>query len=182
MEKSIEKIEPQPTKIDGRKNNGGARKGAGMPKGAILPATLEKKLDAAYLQGRANSARDMLVNAQFTLAKGVSYLYKIEKEQTIGPKGGVSYRAKKPELVTSQWEIESYLQGLVDEANGEGLEDKHDRSATYYYLTTAKPENNAIDSILDRTMGKPKDTIKHEGTMGIYHVIQQLKYDKEHRG
>ena len=148
----IEKIE----KVDGRKNNGGKRIGAGMPKGKLIKATVVKQIELAYIKERVSAAKDVLINAQLTLARGVNYLYKIEKDS----KG----RNKPPEQVTSQYEIEAYLAG-------EGDQD------TYYYISTAKPDNNAIDSLLNRTVGKAPDTIRHEGTVGIYALVQQLEKD-----
>lgn len=94
---------------------------------------------------------DVLYASQMTLARGQTYLYRIDKEEIIGPKGGKSYRNKKPELVTSQWEIEEYLQGLIEEGD---KDDENDPHAAYYFLTTKDPDNKAIDSMLDRTWGK----------------------------
>lgn len=48
-------------------------------------------------------AVDVLFNAQLHIATGQTYLYKIEKELRIGPKGGKKYVRSKPKLVTAQW-------------------------------------------------------------------------------
>ena len=66
-------------------------------------------------------------------------LYKIEKDD--------DGNHKKPILITSQEEIERYLAGDYDE------------SEEYYYITTEKPDNKAIDSLLDRTFGKAQQSV-----------------------
>lgn len=111
-------------------------KKGGRPLGRKNLATIEKELELQYIKERVSKAKEKLLDAQISLAQGVSFLYRIDKDA----KG----KDKKPELVTSQWEIEQYLSGETD-------------ADSYYYITTQKPENNAIDSLLDRTVGKPKD-------------------------
>jgi len=133
---SLEKVE---------KKHGGARKGAGMPKGKKTAKTVAKELELQYIRDRVAASKESLMNAQITLATGVSYLYRIDKDS----KG----RDKKPELVKSQWEIESYLSGEAD-------------PESYYYITTEKPENNALDSLFDRTIGKPKTVNEITGKDG----------------
>jgi len=68
----------------------------------------------------------------------------------IGPKGGKKYVSSKPRLVTAQWEIESWLEGQID--NGD-MEDENDPQATYYFITTKEPNNIAIDSSALRRCG-----------------------------
>lgn len=149
-ERSIEKKDRMAKARAARMTKGG------RPKGQKNAATLEKErekkaLDQFYLrmQRRINTA-------QASLAIGQTFLYKIEKKEIIGPKGGVSYENQKPELVTSQHEIENYLTELA-ENNGE-LEDTNDPATTYYFLTTKEPNNEAIKDILNRVHGKPKET------------------------
>ena len=129
----FEQIEQKPIK-----KKGGARPNSGPKLGAKYKKTIEKEIELAYIKERVSRARDVLVSAQLSLAKGLTYLYRIDKDA----KGN----NKKPELVTSQYEVEAYLSGEADEDS-------------YYYITTVKPENNAIDSLLDRTVGKPLQKI-----------------------
>lgn len=130
---------------------GGKRPGAGRKKGSKDPHTLEREAVLAAFRERAFRAADILFNAQLTLARGQTLLYKIEKELQIGPKGGKRYVKSKPKLVTDQSEIERYLEGLVVEGDPD---DEQDPNATYYFLTTKEPNNFAIDSLLDRALGK----------------------------
>ncbi len=141
--------------------HGGKRPGAGKKKGSKSVRTLEREAIINAYNQRAMGIVDLLLDSQITLARGQTFLYKIEKEEVRGPKGGISYRSKPPKLVTSQWEIENYLEGLDE--NGDPIETDSDRGATYYYLTTKEPSNMALDSILNRTLGKPKETLELKG-------------------
>lgn len=123
----------------------------GRPKGKKEKKTLEKEAILKAFRERAMRHADVLFSSQITLARGQTFLYKIEKEWVSNGNKGF-YRKLKPQLVTSQVEIEEYLEGLIEEGNAD---DDSDPAATYYYLTTKEPDNSAIDSILDRTFGRP---------------------------
>lgn len=137
-------------------------KKGGRPKGKKSTSTLEKEGVLKEFRQKILKSAEVLFNAQLQIATGQTYLYKIEKEEIIGPKGGKSYRNKKPELVTSPWEIEEYLQGL---AEGD-VDDDTDPNAAYYFLTTKAPDNKAIDSLLDRGLGKVAQTLNTEDDEG----------------
>jgi hypothetical protein len=138
-------------------------KKGGRPKGSKSKATLKREAVIAAFRDRVMSVADQLLDAQLSLSKGQTFLYKIEKEKVIGPKGGVSYKNKKPVLVTNQEEIERYLERLVDEGD---MDDENDPGDAYYYITTKEPNNMAIDSMLDRTFGKPVNAIELTGKDG----------------
>lgn len=135
------------------KENG---KKGGRPKGAKSASTLEKERVLAEVRERIMRKADILLNAQSSIAQGQQFLYKIEKTKIVGPKGGISYRPERPKLVTSEVEIQAYLDGLVDEGE---LENENDPSATYYFITTKEPNNMALDSMFNRAFGKPTDYI-----------------------
>jgi hypothetical protein len=138
-------------------------KKGGRPKGKKSASTLEKEAVLKEFRQKILKSADVLFNAQLQIATGQTFLYKIEKEEIIGPKGGKSYRNKKPELVTSSWEIEEYLQGV---AEGD-VNDDSDPNSVYYFLTTKPPDNKAIDSLLDRGLGKvAQSTINPEDDDG----------------
>lgn len=138
-------------------------KKGGRPKGSKSQATLEKEAVLKAFRERAMRSADLLFNAQLTLARGQTFLYKIEKELQIGPKGGKKYVSSRPKLVENQTEIEMYLEGLIEEGD---MEDENDPLATYYFLTTKEPSNMAIDSLLDRTFGKSVQSVELSGPDG----------------
>lgn len=144
---AVEKVE---------KKHGGARPGSGMKKGQKTKKTLEREIELQRIKQRVFAAVDVIVDGQLSAARGITYLYKIEKDKIVGPKGGVSYKAKRPEIVTNQLEIESYLAGLIDEGEAD---DPNDPASTYYYMTTEKPETSAAHLLLDRAFGKVTQAI-----------------------
>ena len=124
----------------------------GRPKGRKDTKTLAKEAVKEAINKRVYEMSGVLINAQATLARGQTFLYRVDKIKHVGPKGGISYQNQKPVLVTNQQEIEDYLNDLVE--NGDMQDDK-DPSAAYYYLTAKEPSNMAIDSLFNRTLGKP---------------------------
>lgn len=129
---------------------------AGRPKGRKDNKTLEKEKMLRIIEQRYMAATDQLVNSRLSLARGQQFLFRIDKKEIIGPKGGLSYQNLPPKLVTEAWEIEEYISGLVQE--GDHMDEK-DPGAAYYYITTKEPVNMALDSIENRIYGKPKESL-----------------------
>lgn len=138
-------------------------KKGGRPKGKKSAATLEKEKVLAEVRQRIMRNAQLILDAQMSLARGQQFLYKIEKKKKIGPKGGVSYERQKPVLVTSEWEIREYLDGISEHgyANAD-----NDQEATYYFITTKEPSNLALDSMLNRALGKPTESLELTGKDG----------------
>lgn len=134
-----------------KKGKRGGWRGGGRPKGKRSAATLEKEAILRAYRQRVMGITDDLLNSQLILARGMTYLYKIEKEEVIGPKGGKSYRKKKPELVTDQWELEQFLENKIGDTYND---DPGNPAATYYFLTTKDPDPRAIEDMMNRTYGK----------------------------
>lgn len=131
-------IENNNSEFENLKDNsstwGGARPNAGRPKGSENEATKEKRIVEEQFKQRVLKASHQLINSQMNLAQGVQMLYCIEKDD--------DGKNKKPRLVESQGEIEAYLEGDYDEAKD------------YYFITTERPDNRALDSLFDRVFGK----------------------------
>lgn len=122
---------------------GGARPGAGRKKGSLAQHTFQAQEKKKRIVQRVNEATDVLIDSQLSLARGLSFLYRIDKDE----KG----KKEKPVLVTSNYEIEAYLRG------------DYEGDDSYYYITTEKPNNMAIDSLLDRVHGKSTQAISGPG-------------------
>ncbi len=130
---------------------GGYQPGAGRPKGKKNLATIEKDKAESLMKQRILSRLNPLLNAQFSLAEGVSYVYKVIDTG----KGKESDR--KHTIVTNPEEIKKFL----DEHNGKnGSVDD-----VYYYITTEAPDIRAIDSMLDRVFGKAKQSVDMKGSL-----------------
>lgn len=149
-------------------------KKGGRPKGKKSAATLEREAVLAAFRQRVMGVADLLLDSQLALARGTTYLYKIEKQWVPTGKGKDKgyYRKLRPKLVESQWEIEQYLEGVVE--NGD-VDDDRDPAAAYYFLTTKAPDNDAIDSMMDRTFGKATQVIdlKHDVTETLADLMRE---------
>ncbi len=124
---------------------GGKRKGAGRPKGLKNKKTVEENIIKDEMKQRVLKSADHLVSAQMNLATGVSYL------MCVTYVGTGKNRKKNVEIVENKNTIADYFAGELDMSLGE----------EYYYITSQKPENKAIDSLFDRTFGKAQQSIDH---------------------
>lgn len=140
------------------KENG---KKGGRPKGVKNGKTLEKERILRALRDKIMRSADRLFQAQMVLATGMSYLYRIDKKKVTGPDDGVRYVNEKPVQVVRQSEIEEYLMSLGEEGDAT---DQDDPEAAYYFITTVAPQNKAIDSMFDRTFGKPAQPLSNPDT------------------
>lgn len=156
-----------PSPISARLNG----KKGGRPKGKKAKSTLEREAVMRAYQQRVMQMSDRLLDYQLSLARGTTYLFKIEKELIIGPKGGKTYKSKKPELVTDVEEIRSYLEGITQEGD---LGNPKDPNGTYYYLTSKDPDSRTIDSMLDRGIGKPAQAFSMQDGEGKSLPITQI--------
>jgi len=144
-----------------RANRKNAKK-AGRPKGKKNKATLEKEAVLAVYRQKIMRNAGILFKSQLHLSTGVSYLYKWEKGKT------------RPTLVIDQEEIEEYI---IKENDPERAIKKVDKNAAYYFITTERPDNRAIDSMLDRTFGKATQPVAGEDGGPIEVVITQYAKD-----
>jgi hypothetical protein len=122
------------------------KRGRGRPKGAKNRATLEKAAVMEEFNQRVMNAADTLFNAQLKLATGSQIVFRVDP--VLNDKGKV---VKEEHVhVTDPYEIKA----LLDEYEGSnGTVDGH-----YYYFQAVMPNNQAIDSLLNRTFGKAKET------------------------
>lgn len=137
---------------------GGKRQGAGRPKGSREPKFLERDRVLKALQQRIMKKADRILDAQFTLAAGMSFLYRIDKDE--------DGNRQKPKMVTNPDEISCFLEKYTLEESGEV-------DGNYYYVTTAKPDGYAIDSMFNRAFGRPPQPQTVTGADGgpVKHVI-----------
>lgn len=143
-------------KLDSLKNeskHGGKRKGAGRQKGSMNKATMDTKITKRRFQQRVNQNADKLFNAQLDLAIGEKHLMVVRTE------GTGKNRKRWTEIVENPDMIRQYLDDeLMDD-------DEH-----YYYMTTKPANNQAIDSLLNRSFGKATEKVEFEG--GLFKASQ----------
>ena len=97
-----------------------------------------------------------LVRSALSVALGNIYVYKLNTD-------------KKKVLVTDPAEIESAF-ATMDVG---GL----DSSGQYYFITTDKPDIDAIDKLFNRAYGKPKEVLEMKGELDFAGSLRQLAID-----
>jgi hypothetical protein len=126
------------------KKHGGARPGSGMKKGQKTRKVLEREAALKAFQEMVMQNTRPLFDWQFSLARGLSYLYRIDRHQRKGEPVRIEHV-----LLTDPQEIADALDIL---ANGDPNGD--DEGNGFYYVTVKPSDNRAIDSMLDRALGK----------------------------
>lgn len=149
---------------------GGKQPGAGRPKGMKNKATLEKEDFLKAFQEGVQRRTLGLLNAQSFLAHGTLKVFRIDTK-TVGSGKNAKRIREKPVLVENDEEIIAAL----DYAFAEG--DSPNDDDTYYFISTKDPDNQAINSLLDRTFGKPKEqiAIKHSGSVSLLDLHNAVK-------
>ncbi len=123
----------------GKASRENGKKG-GRPKGSKSQKTIEREIALKELRDRVVRSYSSLLNSQMAIAHGLTFLYVIRTNK----KG----QRSKPELVKSQATIEAFLADELDNDDEE-----------YFFMSTERPDNKAIDSLLDRTFGKAQQNM-----------------------
>ena len=148
---------------------GGARKGAGRKKGPMTVQAITKDLALKDFNDRVAKSTGELFNAAKSLALGQTFIYRLDEEEH-QKKDGTKYTIKTPVLVTDPDEIRDAIDKL--EFGGDSEE--------YYYATTKAPDIKAIDVLMNRSYGRPKESIEHSGKIqGIVGLITSLNNGDE---
>ena len=113
---------------------GGPRPNSGRPKGSYSDEQRERIKTEREMNIRIMENVHRVLGAQLALALGTQYLFKIETDE----KG----KKSKAQMVTNQDEIQKYIDGEIDDPD------------CYYFITTEKPNIQAIQSLFDRAYGK----------------------------
>lgn len=129
---------------------GGARKGAGRKKGGMNEATKMRNQALQAYKKKVAAITDRLFTAQAANALGNVYLFRIDEEEKT-KKDGTTFTFKKHVLIDDKDEI---AQVMEETEGGGGVV-----GGDYYYITAKKPDNKAIDSMMDRTYGKAQTNI-----------------------
>ena len=137
--------------VDEPKVNGGARPGAGRPKGGMNEATKVRMAAKQEFQRRVVAMSDHLFNAQYDLAIGEKFLLVKRVE------GEGKNRKTWIEMVTDIETIKAYLED-------DGVALNEDAGEDYYYMSTKPANNMALDSLLNRAYGKPDEKLEVKDT------------------
>ncbi len=154
-------------------NKGGKRPGAGRKKGSLNKTTIErnKVLDLAkdIIAGRTRK----LIDTQSVLAMGALKVFCIRSHWEGSGKNKKLIR-DKAFLVENEEDIIK----ILDYEYGDGEDpNKHEHGEDwdYFFVVTKDPENNAINSLLDRTFGRPTEHKVLESTKGMGALLDDLE-------
>lgn len=142
----------QGTDIETLNNNsksgrGGARAGAGRPKGSMDKSTKERLAIRKRFEDRIHHNADVLLNAALNKALGETYLMRKVTERDSKGKVLRIYH----EVVTNQQTIIDYLDGELE--GNDSIND--DDGDSYYYMSTKPVDMVAVKELYDRAFGKP---------------------------
>ncbi len=129
------------------KKNGGARPGAGRPKHSKNPKTIEREEALRQFKERVAQNTDRLFNAQLNLAVG---------EQVLMVKYTTGEGKNKKTIHEQVTDVET-IKEFLD--YGDGSPTTLGDEENWYYLTTRSANNQAIDSLLNRSFGKADEKI-----------------------
>lgn len=123
--------------IEQKKKRGGARPGAGMPKGFKTQKTMDKEMAREVLRDLVKASLKPMVEAQVKNATGISYLVYRDKQ-------GGKFRSVKKD------EAEAILA----------------REDVIVEVWEERPSVQAFTDLLNRTLDKPTETLEATVTVG----------------
>lgn len=150
---------PEVASGESKKNGWGGRRPNqnGRPKGSYAKKTLEAmKVREAFRQ-RVLQHADDLFNAQFDLAVGEKVLMVKIRERDAKGKILRTYF----EEVTDKEKIKQYLDWTEGDENT--VADDPNDDEHFYFITTKASNNQALEALLNRGLGKVADKLEVEG-------------------
>jgi hypothetical protein len=132
---------------------GGARSGAGRPKGSKEPHTIEREAIKKEFEDRIHRNAESLLNAALNKARGETFLMcKVTERDSKGKVLRVYH-----ETVTNPNTIIEYLDGELE--GGDSI----DTDENYYYMSTKPVDVNALKDLFDRAFGRPSQKVENSG-------------------
>jgi hypothetical protein len=115
---------------------------------------------------------DDLFNAQYKLAVGSQIVFRIDR---------TTDRNGKPKEEHVQVTNPDEIKALLDEHGG----DDGEVNDHYYYFQAVPANNQALDSMLNRTFGRAKESIEHSGTiqtLSPHQIVMDFIAEARNRG
>ncbi len=133
--------------METKQQHGGKRPNAGKPKGLKHAKTLEKQAIVYQTRQRVYRNIDPLLNAQLANALGSQMVF---RRDTVEDSKGNEKTVHT--LVTDPGEIKEMLDGSDGRGGRVG--------ESFYIITSIPPDNRAIESLLDRGLGKATQSVE----------------------
>lgn len=141
---------------------------AGRKKGKKNAVTLEREAVQKAIQEQIMQQAEVLVRSAMIPAKGMNFIYRIDEiKNKQGKVVGTKHR-----IVKNQEEIAMALDKMA--------EGGYDPDGEFYYVTTREPNHKAIQMLLDRALGKSKESIELSNPDGnLKNIIVIKNNDKK---
>lgn len=145
-------------KQQGTDGNGGAREGAGRPKGSESEKTKELKAIKQGMQMQIAGKVNELVTAQYRMAVGTGRLFVRRKEEYEVGRGKNKTKQERISVhqVLNDDDFMIYLSLKHDEY---GRAKDKDTGDEYFYMVAKEGNPVALANMLDRAFGKPKESM-----------------------
>ncbi len=163
-----------------KKKKGGKQPGAGRPKGRKNETTIdrEKILETAkdIIAGRTRK----LIDTQTILATGAIKIYKIHYHWEGSAKKRTLIK-DKPELVENDQEIIQVIDWEFgsQEMGNPSDHDHEDQEYDYFFVMTKEPDNQAINSLMDRTFGKATENKNIVANIGMGALLDEIEEENK---
>lgn len=148
-------LTPEEAAILKKKLSEAGRRGGHAKKGKRAKHVIDREAALKAWQEGALKRSQGLLNVQSMLALGSIKVFRIDSHWEDSSNGKSKFKVKsKPRLVSNTEEIIAAL----DYEFGDGESPSDDE--TYYFVTTKDPDGRAIDSMMDRMFGRPKESLE----------------------
>ncbi len=144
-----------------QKGAGGKRPGSGRKRGVPDAKTVEKRSIAEAVNQRIMSIADKIFLAQSQLALGSMITIRVDEEKDENGKvKRVHTRVTDADEIIAVLNYSDGLPCTVD--------------SSYYYFTSVPPDHRALDSKLNRGLGKPMKTVAAADTSKVTEIAGKV--------
>jgi hypothetical protein len=161
-----------------KKKKGGARPNSGPKKGTKYTPTIEREKILEEAKNIIAGRTRKLIDTQTILAMGAIKIYKIHYHWEGSAKKRTLIK-DKPEIVEDDEEIIHVIDwefgsGAMGDPNNH---DQEDSEYDYYFVMTKEPDNQALNSLMDRTFGKATENKNHIIQKGIGAILNDIEQE-----
>lgn len=159
-----------------KNKHGGKRRGVGRKKGSKNLATIDRERVLEEAKNIIAGRTRKLIDTQTILAMGAIKIYKIHYHWEGSAKKRTLIK-DKPEIVENDDEIIQVIDwefgsgGMGDPNN----HDQEDQEYDYYFVMTKEPDNQALNSLMDRTFGRATENKNHIIQKGMGAILDEIE-------